>query len=782
MRIRKKLFLTLFMCFTLVLLFPILIETALYHSMQSIIREDAKRSNEAMLNQISLMVDGRLQEAEQLAMQISLQPRVQLMVKRSQELSSPSVYEYKQLLDTLNLYKPSTDFIQDYYVYLREQDIVVTPYTKVDSSTFYESYHKYETMTKQQWLDHLLTSESGSRFLPALPVIQKPTLASERLITYIHPLPFGARGEARGALVLLIKEQRIKELLENPDGLQQTKILIADKSGQIITASGTGPLFDEALQKLGSLSDNEVKEYSSAVNKETMLATSIQSEASGWRYISLAPESVLMDKVNNVQTWALALLLFCLIFGLTGSFLFARLYYSPVNRLVRSIHNNRSMETPQISGEFRLIEETLLQAWHSEKQMKDTLDEQTPAIQSSFLQRFIKGLTDIKSIRPESLAFMGITFHSDAFALIIMEVDDAGKFSQLDSERQWATIRFILTNVSQELIERYHHSAYAVELDRNRLALLVNVSPERLSSASSDIEAAAQHLKLFVEQKFGISASIGVSGIHGGEVGACYAEALLALDYRLVKGKSNVTYFREIPYNQQSYYYPFEMELQLMNAIKTGNYASANQLLDHIYQMNFESQPVSLELGKFLYFNMLSTLMKIWNESPERFVKVFGEQFNPVSRLMECGSIIELHEQIKGIYRTICEAVLAEKQEPGVILVNKIIRYIEIHYADNALSLNAIADHFQLTPPYLSGLFKKHHGQNVTDFIMRLRVERARELLLDDRLMLNEVAHGVGYANAAGFIRVFKKYMGMTPGKYREYLKQKKQQGTTVET
>ncbi|WP_461671183.1 hypothetical protein, partial [Mycobacterium tuberculosis] len=101
MRIKKKLFLTLFMCFTLVLLFPILIETALYHSMQSIIREDAKRSNEAMLNQISLMVDGRLQEAEQLAMQISLQPRVQLMVKRSLDLSSPSVYEYKQLLDTL---------------------------------------------------------------------------------------------------------------------------------------------------------------------------------------------------------------------------------------------------------------------------------------------------------------------------------------------------------------------------------------------------------------------------------------------------------------------------------------------------------------------------------------------------------------------------------------------------------------------------------------------------------------------------------------------------------
>lgn len=768
MRIKKKLFASLFMSFALVLIFPIIVEIVLYHSMQGIISEDADRSNQAMLNQIRLMVDGRWQEAEQLAMQISLQPRVQLMIKRGHQTDN-SVYEYKQLLDTLNLYKPSTDFILDYYVYLREPDLIITPYVKIDSATFYSSYHKYETMQQQEWLSHLQHSGSDSRFLPAMPVIQRATLASERLITYIRPLPYGENGEAKGALVLLIKEQRISELLENPGGLPQAKIMIADKNGQIITASSSSTAHVEALRNFDHLLDSDNRERSLEINGETMLLTSIQSKESGWRYYSLAPESVLMEKATEVQTWALFLLVFCLVIGLAGSFLFARLYYSPVHRLVRSIHRNRKERIQPTSGEFRFIEETLLQSWQSEQQMKEVLDKQAPAIQSNFLHRFIKGLTDITSTHPESLGFMGMQFVSEAFAVIMIEVDDSGKFSPMDGERRWATIRFVMTNVSQELIGP-HHAVFTVELARNRLALLVNVHPQRLSHAKSDIEAAVGSLKSFLEQTFGICTSIGVGEVHYKEAGPSYTEALMALDYRLIKGKSNVTYYSEIPYGEH-YYYPIEIELQLMNAIKSGNFASVEQLLDHIYEMNFGSKPLSLELGKFLYFNMLSTLMKIRNDLPERFAKLLSEKVDPISSLMEGNSLLELHEGVKDIYKSICDAVVADKQAPASVLVDKIIRYVESHYADNALSLNAIAEHLQLTPQYVSGLFKKLHGQNLADFMMRVRVKQAKELLLDYSLTLHQVANRVGYANAAGFIRVFKKYVGVTPGQYREQIR-----------
>lgn len=775
MRIKKRLFLILFMSFSLVVLFPIFVVSGLYSSIESTIKEDTHRANRAMMSQLIHIIDGKLQLVEQTSMKISFHPRVQLMLNHVKNLAAPSAYEYKQLVDILDLYKPSDDFIQDYYVYLHKQDVIVTSSIKTEPAIFYANYYNYEKLTENEWLEQLMKSDTADRYLPALSVSEKPSLSSQRLITYIRSLPYGERGHSKGALVILLKEEHISELLNNIDDANQAKILIIDQSGQLLTASGTGPTYNEAALNLEALLSTANNEISLEINGETMLVTTIVSQESGWSYVSLVPQSVLLDKVNRMRMWALSLLAIYLICGLIGAYILTKLNYSPVNRLVQAIQRNRNIETKRIAGEYELIEKTLLDSWKSEKQMQEMLDKQTPAIQSNFLHRFIKGLTDSNSLHSETFKFMGIHFHSDSFLVVIIRIDESSsKFSHLDAERQTAMIRFIVTNVSQELIERYHQ-AYAVELDRNRLALLVNLHPKRLLEAKEDIERAIKQLKSFIEHNYEIYTSIGVSEIHNGDcgVGSCYAEALMALDYRLVKGKSNVIYYNEISQTELNYYYPLEIEQQLMNAVKTGNFKSTNQLLDHIYQMNFGAGTISLEIGKCLYFNMISTLMKIWSDSTDRFEKQFGDNFNPVHQLAHCETFDEMHKQVKSIYKTMCELIQAAKKDPGVVLADNIAKYIAIHYADNALSLVYIADHFKLTPQYVSGFFKKHHGQNLGDFMAKLRVEHAKELLLNDNLTLKEIAHQVGYANDAGFIRVFKKYTGITPGAYRGHINMK---------
>jgi YesN/AraC family two-component response regulator len=75
-----------------------------------------------------------------------------------------------------------------------------------------------------------------------------------------------------------------------------------------------------------------------------------------------------------------------------------------------------------------------------------------------------------------------------------------------------------------------------------------------------------------------------------------------------------------------------------------------------------------------------------------------------------------------------------------------------------------------MTVAYISHLFKKQMGIGIVDYINRFRIEKAKELLIDPRLKLNDIAEILGYANDAAFIRVFKKYEGVTPGRYREVL------------
>ncbi|MOA16486.1 Bifunctional transcriptional activator/DNA repair enzyme AdaA [compost metagenome] len=89
------------------------------------------------------------------------------------------------------------------------------------------------------------------------------------------------------------------------------------------------------------------------------------------------------------------------------------------------------------------------------------------------------------------------------------------------------------------------------------------------------------------------------------------------------------------------------------------------------------------------------------------------------------------------------------------------------NYSDKNLSVSLIGDQFRLTPQYVSRLFREQTGHGgLHDFISQTRIEAAKALLLEGT-SIDETASRVGFASSHAFIRVFKKYEGITPGKYK---------------
>ena len=120
-------------------------------------------------------------------------------------------------------------------------------------------------------------------------------------------------------------------------------------------------------------------------------------------------------------------------------------------------------------------------------------------------------------------------------------------------------------------------------------------------------------------------------------------------------------------------------------------------------------------------------------------------------------------------------ALRAALRETGESLLNQasgsnrldmVTAYVNEHFAEN-ISINELASRFDLTPNYLSSMFKKRTGVNFVEHLTKLRLNKAKALLASGNLSIKEIGESVGYYSQSYFTKTFLKHEGCTPGEYR---------------
>jgi len=107
-----------------------------------------------------------------------------------------------------------------------------------------------------------------------------------------------------------------------------------------------------------------------------------------------------------------------------------------------------------------------------------------------------------------------------------------------------------------------------------------------------------------------------------------------------------------------------------------------------------------------------------------------------------------------------------EKKEVTNLMVQKAMDYIALNYSGK-ISLKEIAQELYLSPNYLSELFKRHTGKNISEYITQFRLEKARRYLQQPEYKIGDVAELVGFSDQRYFSSMFKRRYGMTPNEYR---------------
>lgn len=138
-------------------------------------------------------------------------------------------------------------------------------------------------------------------------------------------------------------------------------------------------------------------------------------------------------------------------------------------------------------------------------------------------------------------------------------------------------------------------------------------------------------------------------------------------------------------------------------------------------------------------------------------------------QLSEVGALYWQSLSELGFDRQPAETRDAEEQEEDGMhhLIRQTLQILESEY-DQELTLSGLAERLYLNPNYLSTLFKGETGTTFTQALLRIRMEKAKELLRKTKLKIYEIGSQVGYADSAHFSRVFKNHEAMSPYDYRD--------------
>lgn len=165
---------------------------------------------------------------------------------------------------------------------------------------------------------------------------------------------------------------------------------------------------------------------------------------------------------------------------------------------------------------------------------------------------------------------------------------------------------------------------------------------------------------------------------------------------------------------------------------------------------------------------LLMILIKKTESKGTSLADLIGRQESDLfEEINQCRSFEEMEGWFRNIFDILMEYMLSNECPTKSELINEVLKYMGAHYEDPELSLDKTARNFYISYAYLSYLFSKEMNESFSHSLTLMRMEKAKQLILENKLKLADIALKCGYNNTSYFIKVFKRITGMTPYKYR---------------
>ncbi len=391
--------------------------------------------------------------------------------------------------------------------------------------------------------------------------------------------------------------------------------------------------------------------------------------------------------------------------------------------------------------------------------LREQIRESLPLLRERFLTELLQNGSPDAQKRG---AYLGLRFLSGPMAVAVLELDD---FPRLRAAMDAEALLVLKLRVLNCIAERLGDAGYGLEMADNRFAVVLSSQGRSQSDLSSELTALHKELKL----RCGHSVTMGVGSVATdlSSLAVSCREATLTLERKFFYSKDSVIWNSDLPQSDVKKEMDLEqLELELFKAVKSGDEEEAQRTagayIDRLAADERRSRRYLIS-GCMTLINRLTMLLEdLGLESGS----VWDNTINYYDRLYAFETAAEVRRFVVEIFHSCSLLVSARQQTWNQHIVEKMKTFVQQHYADD-ITVVDVADMVYLSAGYATTLFRKLTGESLLKYIIRVRIEKAKELLADPSLKLYSVCDRVGYTNMAYFSSIFKNHVGVSLREYR---------------
>lgn len=437
----------------------------------------------------------------------------------------------------------------------------------------------------------------------------------------------------------------------------------------------------------------------------------------------------------------------------------------------------KPVDHEELAGTVRRLTEALRLEWDERGRQQKAIDmvrEHMPLFREKLLTDLLQGRKLPQEMLEEKLAYYQLPFRpEDLAAMCLVRIESSAE------ELNWrdqSLLASAVANIAEETFsdlfhvwhgrDSYDYEVFILKV-REETWLAQDPEPERARQQSFEHQASRlqQHVRQFL--KSSISVVLGDWQVMSHGLRGMYRDSLAVFARQLGGGTDLLIRLQdaatpEMPYRIHSLYEsPTFIQLS-----EIGQWEAIRAKWDTVFQEIADKGMESRETLLELYYHAMGAFSFFAHKNGLSLHDVLQSEPDKPGDAGRFRHMRQLQDWVAHTLEQLQEMTKSEWNNEQAALIRKVQQFIAERLAD--ATLQSAADHVGLHPAYLSSLFKSKMSENISDYLYRARMQRARELLLEQPdLKVSDVASAIGYHKPQYFIKLFKEHYGLTPQDYR---------------